>query len=92
MNRARCESSAAGGEGEKAYVPDAAQFRVCSAPLVARALRCARDTKRLTCRKNDLTRVTRIFQKRAFTKAEPGWETAAGFFVGSACGPDALEK
>jgi hypothetical protein len=39
-----------------------------------------------------MIRVTRIFQKRAFTKAAPGWETAAGFFVGSVRGPDALEK
>jgi hypothetical protein len=48
---------------------------------------------RLACHKNDLTRVTRIFQKRVFTKtahdARAG--TAAGFFVGSVR-PDALER
>src|SRR5262249_26616434 len=40
------------------------------APPVALALRCARDTKAgVHVTKNDLTHVTRIFQKSVFTKA-----------------------
>src|SRR5262249_61900152 len=43
--------------------------RVNPRSLVALALRCARDTKAGLRATKCLTRVTRIFQKRAFTKA-----------------------
>jgi hypothetical protein len=47
---------------------------------------------RLACHKNELTRVTRIFQKRAFTKA--AHDARVGDRCGLFCrlGPDALEK